>query len=181
MFKRLLIKIAQTLDKAGIGYMVIGGQAVLLHGEPRLTKDIDITLGVDATHLPSILTLVDKLKFEILTKNPSDFVKDTMVLPLIDQSSGVRIDFIFSSSEYEKAAIDRAKEVDIDGGMVKFASVEDLIIHKIIAGRSRDIEDFRSIRGKNPDFDRQYIEGWLTRFDNAMDTSYIQVFRDECN
>jgi len=25
--------------------MVIGGQAVLLYGEPRLTKDIDITLG----------------------------------------------------------------------------------------------------------------------------------------
>ena len=27
--------------------MLIGGQAVLLYGEPRLTRDIDITLGVD--------------------------------------------------------------------------------------------------------------------------------------
>jgi len=26
--------------------MVIGGQAVLLYGEPRLTRDIDITLGI---------------------------------------------------------------------------------------------------------------------------------------
>lgn len=27
--------------------MIIGGQAVMVYGEPRLTKDIDITLGVD--------------------------------------------------------------------------------------------------------------------------------------
>ena len=27
--------------------MVIGGQAVLVHGQPRLTQDIDITLGVE--------------------------------------------------------------------------------------------------------------------------------------
>ncbi len=25
--------------------MLIGGQAVLLHGQPRLTEDIDVTLG----------------------------------------------------------------------------------------------------------------------------------------
>ncbi|GAH87084.1 unnamed protein product, partial [marine sediment metagenome] len=27
--------------------MIIGGQAVLLYGEPRLTRDIDVTLGDD--------------------------------------------------------------------------------------------------------------------------------------
>ena len=31
--------------------MVIGGQAVLLYGEPRLTRDIDITLGVGVREL----------------------------------------------------------------------------------------------------------------------------------
>ena len=30
--------------------MIIGGQAVLLYGEPRLTRDIDITLGVNANY-----------------------------------------------------------------------------------------------------------------------------------
>jgi hypothetical protein len=34
--------------------MVIGGQAVLLHGESRLTRDIDITLGVDASRLEKV-------------------------------------------------------------------------------------------------------------------------------
>ncbi len=43
MFERLLTKIATALNKAEIPCMVIGGQAVLLYGEPRLTKGIDIT------------------------------------------------------------------------------------------------------------------------------------------
>jgi len=34
--------------------MVIGGQAVLLYGEPRLTKDIDITLGKGIESLEKI-------------------------------------------------------------------------------------------------------------------------------
>jgi hypothetical protein len=40
MFQTLLVKLARTLDGAGLPYMVIGGQAVLRHGEPRLTRDL---------------------------------------------------------------------------------------------------------------------------------------------
>ena len=42
LFKELLVKIATELDRAGIDYMVIGGQAVLVYGEPRPTINIDI-------------------------------------------------------------------------------------------------------------------------------------------
>lgn len=45
MLKELLKKIASELATEKIPYMIIGGQALLIYGEPRLTKDIDITLG----------------------------------------------------------------------------------------------------------------------------------------
>ena len=51
MFQKLLKKIANELNAHNIPYMVIGGQAVLIYGEPRLTKDIDITLGVGVSKL----------------------------------------------------------------------------------------------------------------------------------
>jgi hypothetical protein len=41
MFERLLRKIASQLRKRDLPYMIIGGQAVLLYGTPRLTNDID--------------------------------------------------------------------------------------------------------------------------------------------
>ena len=36
MFESLLARLAHALDAAGLPYMVFGGQAVLLHGEPHL-------------------------------------------------------------------------------------------------------------------------------------------------
>ncbi|HBF42977.1 MAG TPA: hypothetical protein DDW42_04985 [Desulfobacteraceae bacterium] len=54
MFKNLLKKIAVEMKKSNLPYMVIGGQAVLIYGEPRMTKDIDITLGVGIEELSKV-------------------------------------------------------------------------------------------------------------------------------
>ena len=44
LFAPLLERLATAITAAGVRYMVIGGQAVLQHGQPRLTEDIDITI-----------------------------------------------------------------------------------------------------------------------------------------
>ncbi len=49
--------------------------------------------------------------------------------------------------------------------MVKFATLEDVIIHKIIAGRPRDLEDVKTILLKNPNYNPKYIYKWLKKFD----------------
>ncbi|MCS7144150.1 MAG: hypothetical protein NZ879_03930 [Archaeoglobaceae archaeon] len=49
--RELIKRLAQKLDEKRIDYMLIGGQALLLYGEPRLTKDIDLTLGVGIEEL----------------------------------------------------------------------------------------------------------------------------------
>jgi hypothetical protein len=157
--------------------MVIGGQAVLVYGEPRLTKDIDITLGIRVDRLGELLRLAGNLKLRILVDDHEDFVKKTMVLPVLDNKSGIRIDFIFSFSPYEQQAIEGAKKVKIGNTYVKFASLEDVIIHKIIAGRPRDIEDVKSILLKNPRYKNQYIVKWLKVFDNSLGTNFLKSFR----
>jgi len=40
--ERALIKLAQTLSDNGIPYMIIGGMANAVWGEPRATLDIDL-------------------------------------------------------------------------------------------------------------------------------------------
>jgi hypothetical protein len=158
--------------------MIIGGQAVLLYGEPRLTKDIDVTLGLGLEGLPDIKEAVARLSFRILVEDPEIFVRKTLVLPVIDEESGIRVDFIFSFSHYESQALDRATPVKIKGTAVNFASLEDVVIHKIIAGRPRDMEDIISILLKNPDYDRSYIDKWLAEFDKSLSESYLEAFRE---
>jgi predicted nucleotidyltransferase len=168
MFEKLLIKIGTALDKKAIPYMIIGGQAVLLYGEPRLTRDIDVTLGVDVDSLPKIMKITEGLNLKPLPSKIQDFVKKTMVFPAKDDSTGIRIDFIFSFTSYEKKAIKRAREISIKKTMVKFASPEDVIIHKIFAGRARDLDDVESILLKNPSVDLPYIRKWLSEFDKSL-------------
>ncbi len=167
MIEKLIKKTAKTLDKEEIPYMIIGGQAVLIYGRPRLTRDVDITLGVDTDRFTLIEELCKKLGLKILPENPADFARETKVLPAEEPKSNIRIDFIFSFTEYETQAIKRTKEVIINNYPVKFASCEDVIIHKMVAARAVDEEDVKNILLKNKKFiDMKYIKKWLTEFSN---------------
>ena len=143
--------------------MIIGGQAVLLYGEPRLTRDIDITLGVDTDRFEDVASLTQALGLMALPPDPLKFVRETMVFPAQEISTGIRVDFIFSFSPYEAQAIPRARQVLMGRQRVCFASPEDVVIHKIIAGRPRDLEDIRTILLKNPLIDIRYIRKWLKK------------------
>jgi hypothetical protein len=169
MFEEILSRIGASLTKHSLPYMIIGGQAVLLYGEPRLTRDIDITLGVNADHLNDLLAVVQDLSLKPLPENVESFVRQTMVLPAFDETTGIRVDFIFSFTSYELKALKRARKVKILEQEVCFASPEDVIIHKVFAGRPRDIEDARTIILKNPQIDIQYIKDWLKEFDASSD------------
>ena len=176
MFKSLLAKLATALVNANIPYMVIGGQAVLLYGEPRLTKDIDVTVGVGLEEYQTILHLVEELLLDPLVET-EEFTQKTMVLPCQDRKTGIRVDLIFSHSPYERQAMERVQKVTLDGVDVCFAGTEDIVIHKIIAGRPRDLEDVESIIHKNSEMDREYIEDWLKKFSEAIGELFLDRFR----
>lgn len=165
MLEKLIKKIARRLDEDKIPYMVIGGQAVLVYGRARLTRDIDITLGIDTDGFSLVEKVCKKLNLRILPEKPEEFAGETKVLPTEEPKSKIRVDFVFSSSEYERKALERVVPVQIDNYPVMFASCEDVIIHKIVAGRAVDEEDVKSILVKNKDsIDLEYITGWLLEF-----------------
>jgi predicted nucleotidyltransferase len=175
MFEAILARTARALDAAGIPYMVIGGQAVLLYGEPRLTKDIDVTLGVSLDRLDDVLAMAKDAGLEPLV-DPGTFTRETMVLPCRDPDSDIRLDLVLSHSRYEQEALARARTVETGGAAVRFASPEDLVVHKIVAGRPRDLEDVRSVLLKNPDIDRGLILRCLAEFESALEEPFRQRF-----
>ncbi|HEX9755970.1 MAG TPA: hypothetical protein VGA42_09705, partial [Gemmatimonadales bacterium] len=80
-FSGLISSIAGALGRRHIPFMLIGGQAVLLHGRPRLTEDIDVTLGVDITELPALRSVCEDLGLSLLPEEPEAFVHETFVPP----------------------------------------------------------------------------------------------------
>lgn len=176
MFKELIKKIAAEFALRKIPYMIIGGQAVLLYGEPRLTKDIDITLGVGVEEFDRIAEAVNALGLKAQVPDGEAFVKETMVLPVLDVPSGIRVDLVFSFTPYERQAVGKAVAVKFDETPAMFASLEDVVIHKIVAGRARDIEDVRTVLLKNPGYDEKYIRTWLAEFDRALEGNHVRAF-----
>jgi predicted nucleotidyltransferase len=175
VIEQLLKKIARRLDEDKIPYMIIGGQAVLVYGRPRLTRDIDITLGIDIDNFSLAEKVCRKLRLKVLPEKPKEFAGQTNVLPAEEPRSKIRVDFIFSFTEYEAQAIKRAKKVIMDEYPVKFASPEDVIIHKMLAQRSIDTEDVRSILIRNKgSLDLKYIKKWLLKFSKISEHKSIR-------
>jgi predicted nucleotidyltransferase len=164
-FQELIAMVARELAARDLPFMVIGGQAVLVHGRPRLTQDIDITLGVGPDALDEVLAIARAAGLDPVPEDPASFVRRTFVLPAVQPSTGIRVDFIFSTTPYEAEAIRRASRVEIRGVSVPFATPEDLILHKLFAGRPRDLEDAESVvHRKRDEIDWEYLQRWAQEF-----------------
>jgi predicted nucleotidyltransferase len=165
MIDQLISRIAKCLDEHAIPYMIIGGQALLLYGIVRSTRDIDLTLGIDSDDYSRIAKVCEGLGLTILPKDPQQFVNETRALPAEEPKLHIRIDFIFSFTPYETQAIERASQKTVAGYNVKFAACEDLVILKMVAGRAIDLEDVTSIlRSKARAVDWDYVYKWLAEF-----------------
>ena len=55
--------------------------------------------------------------------------------------------------------------------------MEDLIVHKMVAGRPRDLEDIESVLLKNPKYDAAFIRARLKEFDEALGSDLSGRFK----
>ncbi len=89
MFEELLTQIGSYLDRHKFLYMIVDGQAVLLYGEPCVTRDIDVALGVNTGCFSELLSFFNELNLKPIPDGVESFVKKTMVLPATDESTGI--------------------------------------------------------------------------------------------
>jgi hypothetical protein len=167
-----LVSIAEQLEALEIPYMVIGGMANAIWGEPRATLDVDVTVWVDEERI-DVLTEQLAEQFTILPKNPAKFIRQTRVLPM-DTEAGVRIDMIFGIIPFEHDAIRRSVRRKVAGRSIHFCTAEDLIIHKIISEREQDQRDWQAIlRLRSSDLDRQYLDPRIRELSDALERPEI--------
>ena len=124
-----------------------------------------MTLGVSPDRLADVSAAAGAADLVSLPPDPEAFVRDTFVLPTEEPATGIRVDFIFSTTPYEARAIERAVTVEVEGEAVPFAAAEDLLLHKLFAGRPRDLEDAAGVvRRKGGEIDWDYVREWAREF-----------------
>jgi predicted nucleotidyltransferase len=163
------VQVARWLEKEGIPHFFIGGIALQYWGEPRLTRDVDVTVLVAGEKLDAFLEKVTKA-FKPRLPDASDFARRHRVL-LIETESGVPVDISLGIPGYEEEVWAHSIEVEFHPfGKLRLISAEDLIIHKCVAGRARDVEDVVSILVKQQlKIDKEYIKSWLHSFREVVE------------
>ena len=162
------------LISSNIDYAIIGGVAVAVWGEPRLTKDIDVKVLLSRKESEKLFDAITKQGYQPFGDNPIEKLKKYGIL-FVHDTCGIRIDLHLSDTSFDRKVIKRACKIEIESGItVNICSAEDLIIYKMLSTRSSDSRDFESIIDcQGNALDDQYIIKWLKQFEIALDDSTL--------
>jgi len=134
---------AALLDKMCVPYMVFGGIANSIYGNPRLTFDVDIKFLLERTdEMEHFLAGIASIA-TILPQDPRRFIRETNVLPV--EIDCVRTNLVKAELPFEIEAIARSRTIDFYGATIRVCTAEDLIIQKAVSTREKDWHDIKCI------------------------------------
>ena len=136
-------EVQDALESTGLPFCFIGGLAVLHWGEPRLTRDLDLTVlagwGQEEKVVDTILAVLQPRMEEARA-----FALENRVL-LLKSSGGIPIDLALGALPFEESATSRASNISYTEIPLRICTAEDLVIMKAFANRPRDWSDIRGI------------------------------------
>jgi hypothetical protein len=166
----LLAALTPVLARWGRWY-VFGAQAVVAHGVPRLSADVDVTLALEPDAPEQFASDMQSAGFALRVADP-DFVRRTRVLPFVHEATGMPLDVVLAGSGLEDEFLDRAVVTDIGGTAVPLIDVADLLIAKVLAGRPKDLEDARALwRVHGRELDAARVRHTLRLLEEALSRS----------
>ena len=171
-----VIAFQYLLKKEGVPVMAIGGIAVAVWGEPRLTRDIDMKVLVSRENRGPLLAMLSA--FTPLQEDSDESFR-RLGLAFFRDANGVRIDVMLADTIFDETAIGRARAIDFTPGKnIRVCTAEDLIVYKMLSTRAKDRGDVESIVQKQGDtLDDAYIENWLVQFEEALtDSTLVRDF-----
>lgn len=167
MQHELLAKIVEALDAAGIKHMVTGSFASTFHGEPRMTRDIDVVIDPDTTTIAVFVEQFDTNTFYIDDAVAATARRD--MFNVIDVTTGWKVDLIIRKDRaFSEEEFRRRVPTTIGGVATYVASAEDTILSKLEwsarSGSERQLRDVVSvIQVQRATLDFDYLDKWARK------------------
>lgn len=156
------------LKEHGIPYVIIGGIANAVRGEPRATHDADLKVLVQGMTIASFRALAEA-QFKPYRRPWLGGAESSLIISL-EVASDMIVDMLVAVLPYEELAIRRAEMIEVEGLSLPICTAEDLIIHKAIADRPKDWLDIEKIlMRQSGKLDIEYVRSWLIQFADALE------------
>jgi Nucleotidyl transferase AbiEii toxin, Type IV TA system len=139
--------------------LVVGGVAVVLHGHPRFTADLDLVVALDDTNVALALRSFRSLGYQPRAPVPLDHFADasqrrswivekglTVLSLWSDRHPATEIDVFVEEPFVFDEAFARSVLVNLGTTEIRVASIDDIVAMKQRANRPKDLEDVRALR-----------------------------------
>jgi hypothetical protein len=140
--------VSQLLEKIRTSWALAGALAAL---EYRATKRFTTDLDFLVTWNPDLVQALLAAGFDVRV-----FEDEGEPHLLRTTRKDCAVDIIVATTDYQRVAIERARD--------HVLTMEDVLVHKLIAWRPRDQDDVRSILSTGLGFDREYVDHWAAEW-----------------
>jgi hypothetical protein len=139
-FKDLL----KLFNSNNVRYLLIGGYAVIVHGHPRLTNDLDLVIGAEPENVARCLKALREFGFSEGELSPNIFAESKSMVRIGVEPVRIEIlnylDGVDFGSAYERRELRPTEDIQLD-----VISLPDLITNKRTVGRDKDLLDVKEL------------------------------------
>src|SRR5438105_8377732 len=164
--------ISRRFEQADIAYMLTGSMAMNYYEKPRMTRDIDVVIGIGPEDVGRVAALF-RPDYYVSEENIRESVAHQSIFNLIHQESVIKVDCIIRrQNEYRRVEFERRQKISIRDFNTFIASKEDLIISKLFWAKDSHSEiqlgDVRNLLATG--YDAAYMQHWTRElgWDNLL-------------
>ena len=154
-----LTEIFRALDDAEVRYLVVGGVAVVLHGYPRFTADLDLVVELTASNASAAIAALQTLGYRPRAPVRAEDFADEDIRASWREEKGLTVFSLWSPS-YPGTEVDLFVEEPFDfgeawsrrldavldhGTTVRVVGIDDLRALKARVGRPKDVDDIAQL------------------------------------
>ena len=165
--QELLTKVVNTLDAAGIEYMLTGSVVSSLQGEPRSTHDIDLVIDLGFPQVAALLVSFAAPDYYLSEASINEAIRRRSMFNLLSLSDGDKVDFWMLKREpFDESRFARRQIEDVQGVKLAVSTPEDTILAKLqwaqaSGGSEKQFNDaLRVYELQYARLDPEYLEYW---------------------
>jgi hypothetical protein len=162
----LAARLIAALSGADIPHMLTGSVASSYHGQPRMTRDIDVVIDPQPAQLDTLVADLAAMGFYVDADAAREALASRTQFNVIDPDSGWKADLIIRKDRpFSREEFARREEAMLPFGTVAVARPEDVILAKLewsLGGQSeRQLDDAEGIVAVSRErLDLAYLERW---------------------
>jgi hypothetical protein len=144
------------LNSRSVDYVIVGSEAVAVHGWPRYSLDFDIAVRPTVDNARRVFEALGDFGFgtALERQSPEDWIRGGQILQLGVKPNQVHILLELTGISYEDATSD-AVAAQYGATFVRYIGYEALLKNKRATGRAKDLADVEALerarRSDRPD------------------------------